>query len=191
MPQPNLFLIFLNPLQNAGILYTVTGSVACVVYGEPRLTHDIDLIIHLASQDILKFMQAFPAKQFYIPPEDIIRIEKSRDERGHINLIHHDTGFKADIYFTGKDELSLWAIKNSRIVEYHNNFINIAPPEYVIIRKLEYYREGKMQKHLLDIQGILRNPDVQLNFRWLNQKIRKYDLQKEWEKIKKELRAEN
>ncbi len=31
----------------------------------------------------------------------------------------------------------------------------IAPPEYVILRKLEYYREGGSQKHLDDIIGIL------------------------------------
>jgi hypothetical protein len=32
----------------------------------------------------------------------------------------------------------------------------VAPPEYVILRKLEDYREGGSQKHAEDIRGILR-----------------------------------
>ena len=31
----------------------------------------------------------------------------------------------------------------------------MAPPEYVIVRKLEYYREGRSDKHLRDIRFIL------------------------------------
>jgi hypothetical protein len=38
MLEPNLFLVFLEPLNRATIQYMVTGSVACVIYGEPRLT---------------------------------------------------------------------------------------------------------------------------------------------------------
>jgi hypothetical protein len=30
-----------------------------------------------------------------------------------------------------------------------------APPEYVIVRKLEYYREGGSEKHLRDIRSRL------------------------------------
>ncbi len=33
--------------------------------------------------------------------------------------------------------------------------VRFASPEYVILRKLEYYREGGSEKHLRDIEGIL------------------------------------
>lgn len=36
----------------------------------------------------------------------------------------------------------------------------IAPPEYVIIGKLEFYREGGSEKHLRDIRGVLAVTDV-------------------------------
>lgn len=35
------FLI--NPLEVQKIPYFVTGSIASIFYGEPRLTHDIDI----------------------------------------------------------------------------------------------------------------------------------------------------
>jgi len=47
MQDHNLFGIYLNILNKNQIQYFVTGSVASIVYGEPRLTHDIDLIIFL------------------------------------------------------------------------------------------------------------------------------------------------
>ena len=43
---------FILPLEK-NISYFVTGSIASF-YGEPRLTHDIDIVIHLTQADILK-----------------------------------------------------------------------------------------------------------------------------------------
>ncbi len=40
MRGPELFLLFTGPLDEAGMAYMVTGSVAAMVYGEPRLTND-------------------------------------------------------------------------------------------------------------------------------------------------------
>ena len=39
MPEPDLFLLFVRPLNRAGLRYVVSGSVAAIFYGEPRLTH--------------------------------------------------------------------------------------------------------------------------------------------------------
>ena len=47
MQEHNLFLIFLSRFRQSNIKYIVTGSVASIIYGEPRLTHDIDLVIEL------------------------------------------------------------------------------------------------------------------------------------------------
>ena len=56
MPEPDLFLVFVEPLNRAGIPYMVTGSVAGVVYGEPRLTHDVDLVVELDAHRIEDFI---------------------------------------------------------------------------------------------------------------------------------------
>ncbi len=34
-------------------------------------------------------------------------------------------------------------------------FLILAPPEYVIVRKLQFFREGGSQKHLRDISRML------------------------------------
>ena len=33
--------------------------------------------------------------------------------------------------------------------------LHVAPPEYVVVRKLEFYREGRSAKHLRDIRSML------------------------------------
>lgn len=52
MPEPDLFHIFLGPLNRLDIPYLVTGAVASIVYGEVRVTHDIDLIVDLKRDDV-------------------------------------------------------------------------------------------------------------------------------------------
>jgi len=45
MPQADQFLLFTGPLERAGLLYMVSGSVASMAYGEPRLTNDTDIVL--------------------------------------------------------------------------------------------------------------------------------------------------
>jgi len=33
--------------------------------------------------------------------------------------------------------------------------VRLAPPEYVILRKLEFFREGRSEKHVRDIRAML------------------------------------
>jgi hypothetical protein len=42
MQEPEVYLVFIRPLNELEIPYMVTGSLAAMIYGEPRLTHDID-----------------------------------------------------------------------------------------------------------------------------------------------------
>lgn len=152
----NLFRVIIAPLESAKLDYMITGSVAAMTYGEPRLTNDIDLVIELEPGELPSFESAFPEEKFYRAPTEMLLIELSRGLRGHTNIIHHDSGFRADIYFHGGDPLHAWAWPLRTRLEIEPGLeASFAPPQYVILRKLEYYREGGSQKHLTDIQSIL------------------------------------
>jgi hypothetical protein len=45
MPEAELSLLFVRPLNLIGARYIVRGSVAAIIYGEPRLTHDVDFVV--------------------------------------------------------------------------------------------------------------------------------------------------
>ena len=184
MQADNLFRIFVSRINNLSITYMITGAAASIIYGQPRLTNDIDLVIDLKPGDVEKFTEAFPIEEFYCPPPEVIKLEISRPLRGHFNLIHHETGFKADIYASGKDELHRWGLKNRNRVDVENNEFWLAPVEYVILRKLEYFREGGSEKHMRDIAGILALSSDQIDLKVLEEKIKERLLEKEWRAAK-------
>ncbi len=56
----------------------------------------------------------------------------------------------------------------------------LAPIEYVILRKLEYYREGESEKHLRDISSIIAVSLNEIDFKMLEEQIDIRMLAKEW-----------
>jgi hypothetical protein len=177
--QPDIYQAFIAPLNQLGIPYFVTGSTAGIVYGEPRMTNDIDIVVKLAGTDVQRFVDAFPDAHYYCPPADVLLLEVRRGQRGHCNLIDHATGFKADIYIAF-DELHAWAMTNRRDLALADFPMFVAPPEYVILRKLEYFREGGSQKHLRDIRGILEVSQGQLDLPFIEQWTSKLGLISQW-----------
>ena len=177
MPEHDFCRVFIQPIEKLNIEYMVTGSIAAIFYGQPRLTNDIDIVIHLRLPDIDKFCNAFPLEQFYCPPFEVIQIEIRRDQHAHFNLIHHKSGLKADCYpFTG-DLLHAWAFQNVRKINIEENFsIKLAPPEYVIIRKLQFYREGGFKKHLQDIEAMVEISGDKIDRNFLVKELKNRDL---------------
>jgi hypothetical protein len=184
MLETNLFRLFTDRLNTLGVNYMVVGSVAGMAFGEARITQDVDVILKLDPADSQKLCDLFPIEEFYCPPSEVVRTEASRPERGHFNLIHHDTGFKADIYLRGRDALTQWAMDHALNVELTGHTVRIAPAEYVIIGKLEFYREGGSEKHLRDIRSMLKISGDLINQAWLQTQIARLGLEPEWATVK-------
>jgi hypothetical protein len=151
MATPGWIELFVQPLERLRLPYMVTGSIASTIYGEPRLTLDLDVVVELSPERTDPFLEAFPAADFYRPPAEVVRSEASRDARGHFNLIHHETGMKADVYLAARDALHRWGLAHRRRLAFGAGELSLAPPEYVIVRKLEFWREGGSEKHLRDV----------------------------------------
>ena len=165
MPAPTDFSVFVAALETSGLPYCVTGSVASGIYGEPRLTVDIDFVLLLRVADIGKLRAVFPDEHYYIPPTGVLIAEAQRGERGMFNVIHHEGMLKADVFVAARDPLHHWALKHRRRGSLSSGIeIWVAPPEYVILRKLEYFREGGREKHLRDIRFMLACTDVDRGF---------------------------
>jgi hypothetical protein len=178
VPAPEPFAPFLEPLERLALPYCITGSVAASVYGEPRLTADIDIVLLLSPRDLSALRSAFPEAEYYVPPEEALREEVAREVRGMFNLIHHKSQFKADIYLAGGDPLHAWALSRRRRIDLAGSGAWIAPPEYVIVRKLEFLRDGGSEKHLRDIRYILAATPVDTAF--LTSEVTQRGLDAQW-----------
>jgi hypothetical protein len=183
MPEAELFLLFVRPFNRAGIRYVIGGSVAAIFYGEPRLTNDVDVVVFLNETDIRRLPEIFPPSDFYLPPPEVIAAEVRREQRGQFNIIHMATSFKADVYPTGRDEFNAWAFRNKRRIEYEGETLVLGPPEYVIVRKLEYFREGGSEKHIRDIRSMLAVSGDQIDRAELEEWIRRQGVEAQWKQI--------
>lgn len=157
--------------------------MAAIFYGEPRLTLDVDFVVLLGTQDAGRLIAIFPDSDFYVPPSEIIAEEVARRRRGHFNVIHMATAFKADFYPAAlEDEVDDWGFRFKREIQFEGETVVLAPPEYVIVRKLEYFREGGSEKHLRDIRSMLAVSGDQIDGVLLDRWVQDYRLEAEWQK---------
>ncbi len=180
MQEVNLYQLFTDKLNDNNIKYAITGSVASIIYGEPRTTHDIDIVLEIDTSRTELLPEIFLPDEFYCPPIEVLKTEVLRDSRGHCNIIHLKTGFKADLYFCGRNKFEKWAVTNAKEFEFNGSKISVSPVEYVIIKKLEFYKEGYSQKHLEDVKAIVFNSKDIIDFAMLEKYVTDFGLQAEW-----------
>jgi hypothetical protein len=178
MQDPDLIELFVRPLEQAKVDYMISGSVASSIYGEPRATLDIDLAVFPHSTKLALFPSLFPEQDFYLPPLEVMEIECRREVRGHFNIIHHQSGFKADIYPSRAHPCLPWALRNRRRVATTGGDVWVSPPEYLILMKLEFLRESGQPKHLRDIAGVLAQQDVDRG--WIADAAANLSLDRQW-----------
>jgi len=164
VPEPEHFLApVLVPLERCQLPYMITGGAAATIYGEPRVTLDVDLVLELKPSTIQSLIKEFPEEEFYVPPPEVLQMEAERETRGHFNIIHMGSGLRADCYTSGRDLLQSWGLRNRRRIELSGLQAWIASPEFVILRKMEYFKEGGSPKHLRDIRRMLVLSDSRID----------------------------
>ncbi len=57
--------------EHLGIPYLITGPVAAMAFGEPRLTNDIDIVAAIEERNIADLLKAFPSDEFYFNESEL------------------------------------------------------------------------------------------------------------------------
>ncbi len=154
MDPSDLLSLLSRKLDELGISYLVTGSMATIAYGEPRFTNDIDVVVSLRPEEITRFCDAFPMPDFYVS-EDAVK-EAVRDRR-QFNVIHPASGLKVDVIIPKDEDFERSRQQRGvRLPIGEGVEVTFASPEDVIIRKMQYFRDGGSEKHLRDIASVLK-----------------------------------
>jgi hypothetical protein len=95
MTPEKLLLKITKILEDLKIPYAVTGGFAVAVWGKPRFTADIDIIVELIPQNIKPLTKALFLidKNVYVSEEAMEDVLKRKTE---FNFIHPQTGLKVD-----------------------------------------------------------------------------------------------
>jgi hypothetical protein len=181
MEQSELLQHIAGVLDRMGLRYFVTGSVATIAFGEPRFTNDIDIVVDLPVDRIDEFCAAFPARDFYVSEESVRRAVR---QRGQFNIIHSAAGLKVDIMIPATTPFNASRFARVRTVKYSpGHEAPFASPEDVILKKLEYYREGGSEKHLRDIAGVLKVSGHRIDHGYISDWADRLGLADEWQEV--------
>jgi len=178
MEPSELLAILAARLGALGIEYFTTGSMASMLYGEPRFTNDVDVVIRIAPADVSRLCAAFPDDEFYVSVE---AAAKAAAAFSQFNVIHPASGLKIDFMVAAPSDFNRSRFERARSIEIAPGVaVQFASPEDVILRKLEYYREGGSDKHLRDIRGILRLADQSIDMAYINHWAQRLRVAEEW-----------
>lgn len=160
------------------IRYFVTGSVAAIFYGEPRFTNDVDIVVELPFGRIHDLCAAFPAPEFYVSEESARRAVANSSQ---FNVIHPGSGLKLDLMIAEPSTFNTSRFARSRVLgAIPDAAVLFASPEDIILKKLDYYREGHSEKHLRDIAGIFRVSGSELDRDYIRDWVGRLGLEEEW-----------
>ncbi len=151
-------------LSKHNLPYVVIGGQAVLLYGEPRLTRDIDITLgvdvdHLG--EVLAVVQEINLKP--LPQE----IESFVRETMVLPTLDEQTGIRVDFIFS-YTPYETGAIKRAKKVTILDQKVNFASPEDLIIHKIFAGRPRDRE----DVRTVLlKNPDVDLQYirEWLKE----------------------
>ena len=157
----------------------VTGSVVSSLQGEPRSTHDIDIVVLLEAQTAPLLADLFPKDAFYINAASII---DAIEQRSMFNLIDMFSGNKVDFWLLTEERYD--QVRFSRrqkadvlgIKEFY-----ITSPEDTIISKLRWAKlAGGSEKQLTDAIRVFEMQFDSLDMTYVTQWIDQLLLHAEW-----------
>ncbi len=182
MVPADLMLLFAKRMEEIGAKYFVTGSMAAMLYSEQRTTHDVDVAVDLRFGEVPELVQYFREPEYYL---DIVAIRRAMEHNMEFNIIHVPSALKIDVMVPDGSEFNKSRFSRARkIVLETGQSVVFAAPEDVILKKLQYYREGQSDKHLRDIGSMLKISGDVMDFEYLERWARELKVEDLWVKCK-------
>ncbi len=150
------------------IPYMVVGAVSVAVWGAPRTSQDIDIIIHLKDDDIKKFADFCKNNKLSVDEEEI---KQAFEERSHFTVFDDESTYRLDLkgIYNDFDRISF---SRRRKVEFRDFVLWINSPEDCILAKLLF---GSLQD-LNDAKTILLRQKGKLDMRYVKEQARHFKL---------------
>jgi hypothetical protein len=169
-------------LDAAGIPFMVAGSFASSVYGQPRTTQDLDVVIDADRAAVRAFVKSLPSAEWYAD-------EDAADDavlRGSMfNLIDLKTGWKVDLVIRKDRDFSRSEFARRVLtVALGGITVPMATAEDTIIAKLEWSKaSGGSERQRRDVRGIVDARNDRLDHEYLESWIVSLELSDEWRAV--------
>lgn len=166
MAQQELLSYAIRTLDAADIDYMVTGSIVSSLQGEPRSTHDIDVIVAIRSHQIGSILEAFGRPRYYV---DHGAIQEAIDTGGVFNVIDTHEGDKIDFWMLTESEFDRSRFERRYAENVFGIGMNVSSPEDTILAKLSWARiSGGGERYVRDALGVYQVQEPSLDAAYLD-----------------------
>ena len=158
--------------------YMLTGSLASSMYGVPRATNDIDIVIAPTREHLLSLVQMLVRLGLTVTPEEAAAAFR---ERSQFNVIDFARGLKVDFIVRKEREFSVTEFDRRETHEIEGIRLTLATPEDVLLAKLEWAKMGESERQIGDAAGIIRMQRQTLDYRYIEQWVETLALREQWD----------
>ncbi|MFZ3074017.1 MAG: hypothetical protein WA093_02715 [Minisyncoccales bacterium] len=175
--QEKLLIDIVKILDDLKIKYFITGGFAVSIWGRPRATFDIDIVVIIAETQADKLARAWKeiSEAGYA---DAKMVKEAIKNGGEFNFIDPNSGLKVD-FWIGKEQGNSYPDFNNRKLEnISGQNVYFISAEDLILSKLQWYKLSPSEKHMDDIKSILKISGDILDKKYLQFWINKLDLER-------------
>lgn len=173
--QEKLLIEIVKILDSLKIKYFITGGFAVSVWGRPRATFDIDIVVKIAEHQADKLANAWKniSKAGYADKD---MVKAAIRNKGEFNFIDPDSGLKVDFWTEKESKNNPPEFENKKSKKINGQKVFFVSPEDLILSKLRWYKLSSSERHINDIKSVFKISGNKLDKKYLNYWILKLDL---------------
>ncbi len=135
--------------------YFVTGGMAVSMWGKPRSTADIDVVIKLIEPQLQNLIVSLrKLSRAGYADEEIAK--KTIAEGGEFNFIDPVSGVKVDFWILKKDRTTGLEFERKIAKKVGGQEVYFISPEDLILSKLRWFKSSQSERQIEDIRSILK-----------------------------------
>ncbi|MEM3030908.1 MAG: DUF6036 family nucleotidyltransferase [Candidatus Micrarchaeia archaeon] len=157
--------------------YVVVGGAVIPLYGAPRTTVDVDIILSIRTTDIPSLIAFLKKNGFFASEGDL---KTALEEKSHCTIESRDALHRLDVkgVYSEFDEATL---KRRRKIDFAGTLVYVASPEDLIISKLRFGSD----RDINDAVSILVRQKNKLDWEYLETESKLMGVHRDLERLKK------
>jgi hypothetical protein len=184
MSQQELLRKVVQTLDAVGIDYMITGSVVSSLQGEPRASHDIDVVVAIPGSTVSRLVASFPPPDYYLDEESL---RDAMRTGAMVNLIDVKGGDKVDFWPLTEEPFDLSRFARRYVEEFAGIKMMVTRPEDTILMKLNWSKKsGGSQKQHTDALRVYEVQYENLDIAYIDLWAKRLSIESEWNQLKKD-----
>jgi hypothetical protein len=184
MSQQELLTRVVDVLDTLGIDFMLTGSVASGLQGEPRSTHDIDLVVRLTRESADRLREAFSPGDYYVSEQ---AIRDALQQQTMFNVIDRVSGDKIDFWILTDEPFDQSRFARRRAAEALGLRFPVSTPEDTILMKLRWAElAGGSEKQFRDAVRVYEVQHGNLDLDYMSGWVGPLGVGSLWERLRAE-----